>query len=331
MNAARRCSIRGTCRELGLLSGALTSALRLVHSLYALEHLEPRTARRHVFIFPRVGYMPKCVGWWAMPMPPLIRQFARVAVGGYEQLNGDFQRANTLERLSDRDRANPQNLVPRLVSAPYVANVRWSTRFQASPPWKPSRTPRAYLFAYSGSPHGSSNAVELRVMLSAICRNHPMHCATAVDGNDAADPADVNMRIRSTLAKRNATFCLEPPGLTPGRASIVSSLLLGCIPVLFAPEQDLLWPLHWGDWIRDSRLMIPAPSVARDPAALLSFLAAVPTHDVERMQSTIAARAHALQYAFDDVPGDALEVLLRGLRDAVTARHARFRRDRFAA
>ena len=35
-----------------------------------------------------------------------------------------------------------------------------------------------------------------------------------------------------------ATFCVEPPGLTPGRASIVTALLAGCIPVLFAPEQD---------------------------------------------------------------------------------------------
>lgn len=69
--------------------------------------------------------------------------------------------------------------------------------------------------------------------------------------------------------------------------------------------------------------MFPARSVARDPAALLTFLSAVSPRDVQRMQSTIATRAHALQYAFDDVPGDALEILLRGLRDAAVSRRTR--------
>jgi hypothetical protein len=45
-----------------------------------LEHLTPDNARRHVFVFPRVAYAPRCAGWWARPRPT-VRQFARVSIG----------------------------------------------------------------------------------------------------------------------------------------------------------------------------------------------------------------------------------------------------------
>lgn len=286
-----------------------------------LEHLSEENARRHFFIFPRVGYMPKCTGWWANPMPPLVQKFARVAVGGYEEFSGQFQRTKTLAVRRD-DRAHPENLIPRLVSAPYVANVRWSKDFQSQPPWQQQRQ-RHYLFSYAASPHGSEDAVALRTHLGQLCVDSPLDCITATD------------RVQSTLAKINATFCLEPPGLTPGRSSIVTALLLGCIPVLFAPEQDLLWPLHWGDWIEQSRLYIDANSILRSRSTnkhnssslreresssssnLIELLRSVPFEKIKTMQATIADRAHSLQYALDNhVPGDALEVLLLGLNHA---------------
>lgn len=311
--ASDRCSTRdATKADLFLVpvlpkakhwSAWMSACDSLAHQSWRLEHLDARTASRHFFVFPRVGYAPRCRGWWAQPMTDVLRRAARVAVGGYEELSGDFQRAKTLAKLSDDERRHPDRLVPRLISAPYVAAIRWASTMGRGP-WTEVRQRRA-LFTYAGSPHGSQSAVALREALAALCRAHK--CPSA-DASLAA-----SSRISATLAKRNATFCLEPPGLTPGRASILTALLLGCIPVLFAPEQDELWPLHWGNWRRDSRLLVDAAPVVKDPESLVRKLSAVPPDVVKRMQRTIANHAHAMQYATDDMPGDALDVLLRGL------------------
>jgi xyloglucan galactosyltransferase MUR3 len=45
---------------------------------------------------------------------------------------------------------------------------------------------------------------------------------------------------------RRSVFCLQPPGDQPNRKSVVDSLLLGCIPVLFHEAQLDYIPWHWG-------------------------------------------------------------------------------------
>jgi len=284
-----------------------------------LPHLTPATARRHFFVYPRVAYNAKCRGWWTSPMPLALASVARVAVGGYEEFRGAFQRPKTLQKLSPDQRRRPQLLVPRLVSAPYVANVRWSSS-QTTRAFSPTRR---YLFAYSGTPHGAPAAVELRLALRAACDAAPADCASASSFSakgEAKPPFQewpVEARLRSTLQMRNATFCPQPPGLTPGRSSIVTALLLGCVPVFFSEEQDELWPLHLGGWLRDARLFVPAHAILPDPARLFPrALRAVSAERLRHMQSAIAAHARRLQYALDDMPGDALEVLLRGLKAA---------------
>ena len=281
-----------------------------------LPYLDDGNARRHFFVFPRVAYIPKCAGWWATPLGfEPFTQFARVAVGGYEEFAGDYQRGKTLEGLDARQRRRPQDLVPRLVSAPYVAAVRWSAREAGPPPWADARA-RPRLFAYSATPHGSANAVALRRALGDACaRAGPAVCDAGERAPADAEPTDAS-RARAALAKRNATFCVEPPGLTPGRASIVTALLLGCVPVLFAPEQDRLWPLHWGPFREGSRVMLDAARARADPTYVEAALRAIPPADVAAMRWVIADRAVALQYGLDDVPGDALHVLLRGIRHA---------------
>ncbi|KAJ1451683.1 exostosin family-domain-containing protein [Pelagophyceae sp. CCMP2097] len=291
-----------------------------------LEHLTPENARRHVFVFPRVAYAPRCAGWWARPRPT-VRQFARVSIGGYEEFGGDFERSKTRDSLSSWQRRHPEAVVPRLMSAPYVGAVRWSAALEAAgapKPWKQRRARKA-LFAYSATPHGSPNAVALRLALAEACRRAGAQCAAPgaaaqrgpLRGGAAPEPSAA-ARLGATLAKLNSTFCVEPPGLTPGRQSIVNALLLGCIPVLFASEQDALWPLHWGDWRADSRVLLAAKDVVGDPDALAAALRAIPAERVRLMQDTIAKRAHAMQYALDDLPGDALEVTLRGILAAAT-------------
>jgi hypothetical protein len=55
----------------------------------------------------------------------------------------------------------------------------------------------------------------------------------------------------------------------------------------------------------------------------LDALAAIPQSDVRRRQRALAAGATRIQYALDDVEGDAVETLLRGARAAALRREAR--------
>ena len=289
----------------------------------ALPHLNMETARRHVFVFPRVAYAPRCAGWWAAPLVvPEFAEVVRVSVGGvhtastrrldgvtgtpsprpthrgtrvaragYEEFAGAFQRAKT-KRLSARQRAHPEALVPRLVSAPYAAR-------HVQPP---GAAARRYLWAYAATPHGSENAKNLRLALQRAC----------AASNDCAD----GRRGDAARHQRNATFCVEPPGLTPGRASIVTALLAGCIPVLFAPEQDRLWPLHWGGWRDASRVMLDMRRATAEPSYVGDALRAIPASAVDAMRATIHKRAGAFRYSLEDVRGDAVHVLLRGVAAA---------------
>ena len=84
--------------------------------------------------------------------------------------------------------------------------------------------------------------------------------------------------------------------------------------MLLAPEQDRLWPLHWGGWRASSRVMLDAARATAEPAYVEAALRAIPASDVAAMRATIHARAGAFRYS--DGRGDAVRVLLRGILSA---------------
>ena len=96
----------------------------------------------------------------------------------------------------------------------------------------------------------------------------------------------------------------------------MTALLAGCIPVLFAPEQDRLWPLHWGGWRDASRVMLDMPRATAEPSYVGDALRAIPASAVDAMRATIHKRAGAFRYSAEDVRGDAVHVLLRGVAAA---------------
>ena len=64
------------------------------------------------------------------------------------------------------------------------------------------------------------------------------------------DRDTVDSVARAFAIKSRSIFCIEPPGLSPARKSIVDSLLVGCIPVFIrGPEMregfSRLWPYHF--------------------------------------------------------------------------------------
>jgi hypothetical protein len=50
---------------------------------------------------------------------------------------------------------------------------------------------------------------------------------------------------------------------------------------------------------------------------VLQHLRSIPDATIARMQATIAAEVHALHYGFDDTPGDAFDVGLARLLEAI--------------
>lgn len=299
--------------------------IREIGLVESLNHLTPENAHRHFFVRGRVAYHKQCSGWWVAPFThQLMSMFVRVAIGGYEQFYGEFVRA-------EKQKSEIQYItaMPRLVSAPYVSNVRWSPHLS---PHKEAEiafsSSRSYLFSYAATPHGPPRATQLRSALQIACEIASGQCI----GGTSPCPAGAKIASRSSRAtsfhcpepppsdrqkaaesKLNSTFCVEPPGTTPGRQSIVNALLLGCIPVIFSREQDELWPLHWGGWRSDSRVLLPAEPFIKNPGALLGALKAIPPERIRHMQLTIKSHARSMQYATGDMAGDAFETLLHGI------------------
>jgi len=60
-------------------------------------------------------------------------------------------------------------------------------------------------------------------------------------GEDLQSKDDSTLFHRSAKAKLQSTFCPEPPGDTISRKGIIDSIVLGCIPVLFEPQQLVIY------------------------------------------------------------------------------------------
>ena len=189
----------------------------------------------------------------------------------------------------------------------YPSCVHLSHAEMGSAPWRPGAFARRVLMMYGGSTYGTPFASRLRRRLVSICKE-------AGSGKCALITAEM-MEVGNNLdnayeMKAHATFCLEPPGFGPERKSMVDALHLGCIPVLFSPEDDAhLWPGHWPNSIKaDTRVLIDGEQFLSGQVDVLTTLERIPAARIAAMQQAIGEHAHRMHYSRDDVPGDALEV-----------------------
>ena len=65
--------------------------------------------------------------------------------------------------------------------------------------------------------------------LDCACRTHDKDCKSGVSEHIA----EADFIAQALKIKRNSVFCLEPPGYSAVRRSMIDSILSGCIPVLF--------------------------------------------------------------------------------------------------
>lgn len=167
---------------------------------------------------------------------------------------------------------------------PFPSQVRRGT------PWQ-SRHTRYYLLAVSLRVHG--RAARVRRELQHTCA-HESACSLG-------PPSHAFQQYW------NATFCAQPPGDAISRKGVVDALLVGCIPILFHPQQRGQWPWHLSDWIDDASVLVT--NVSR----LISTLRAIDSVTVAKMRQTIAERAHRLVYREVDETDDAFDRTLTHL------------------
>eukprot|EP00930_Biecheleria_cincta_P100807 TRINITY_DN92440_c0_g1_i1.p1 TRINITY_DN92440_c0_g1~~TRINITY_DN92440_c0_g1_i1.p1 ORF type:complete len:534 (-),score=61.48 TRINITY_DN92440_c0_g1_i1:272-1873(-) len=111
-----------------------------------------------------------------------------------------------------------------------------------------------YLWSYFASGRGSAG--RLRWVLKEECEkkqaNRICLCPREPSGTnydkatmeDQSFKQDLDILKRSVSTFKNSTFCVQPPGDTISRKGIIDSIIFGCIPVVFVPQQLSIWETH---------------------------------------------------------------------------------------
>ena len=203
----------------------------------------------------------------------------------------------------------------QLFSAPLISAVH--LRADEPRPWLPRPAgSRPWLMSYGGSTEGQPEASALRKLLVAKCREYGPNVCRLVTKYRMDESSTL---LEAFHSKRQSTFCLEPPGFGEHRKSQVDALNLGCIPVIFTPACDeMIWPLHWGPFRHESRVLLDIKDVLAGKVDVLAALRAISPERVAQMQQAIGRYGERMHYALEDTPGDALEVLLQHLDESAT-------------
>eukprot|EP00746_Dinoflagellata_sp_MGD_P004298 gnl/MRDRNA2_/MRDRNA2_108288_c0_seq1.p1 gnl/MRDRNA2_/MRDRNA2_108288_c0~~gnl/MRDRNA2_/MRDRNA2_108288_c0_seq1.p1 ORF type:complete len:668 (+),score=154.48 gnl/MRDRNA2_/MRDRNA2_108288_c0_seq1:102-2105(+) len=282
----------------------------------ALPHLNKATAQRHIFVVPHndnKGKIP-CGDWWANPSPALLK--------------------NAIHLLVDSP-AGDIPLPPHMLYVPRPASIHWASEFGADDaPWKKGKARRS-LVSYFGGVHGPEGSRVLRKYLKDQCQKDKSCFMIVKESGQAKKELSKQYAAQVLRAKKESVFCLEPPGSTIGRKSIIDSLLMGCIPVLFDSKQDGLYPLHWS-FKKYSRVLLTLDASCTVPFSKLTTaqkedptredncdvmrrLRQIPSSDVSHMQDVIAKYAHKMQYSLrDGIRSDAFEVLFTKIQQLVS-------------
>lgn len=281
----------------------------------ALPFLEERTAAKHILIMPEPddnGRIPCGKFWHYLPLE--LRAMTILA--------SDIPSEKKMAEL----------MPPSVKIVPRPTSVHWSSVFstaQQTAPWADWQKTRPIFATFFGGVHGPEKFQRLRSHLRDNCdKDDKCEMIVRSDGHATEELRGELQHIMKS--KRRSTFCLEPPGTTFARQSLVQSILSGCIPVIFDKQQDSLFQWHWGPWRKGSRVLLEVPRACYSSAEvseecdIIAQLRTLSEKRVQAMQRKIAKGAHALQYALGDYEDDAFDITLREVRKAAKEDEARF-------
>mmetsp|Transcript_27676 Transcript_27676/g.44587 ORF Transcript_27676/g.44587 Transcript_27676/m.44587 type:complete len:347 (-) Transcript_27676:100-1140(-) len=205
------------------------------------------------------------------------------------------------------------------VSFPFPSSVRTidtsDINSTANRPWiwtKERGERRKYLMSFGGSLNGMEDSVVLRKFLHSQCKKLGAPKCLPITSEKGFDLMEAAFQ-----AKRESVFCLEPPGFGLERKSIIDSLSLGCIPVIFASARvwSYFWTSLWSSRMkRDMAVVFNGHDVVNGNVDLFEALAAISPERVRRMQEAISQNFHMLHYSNIDYPGDGMERALHILK-----------------
>lgn len=270
-----------------------------------LPFLETKTATRHVLIMPepdKNGRVP-CSKFW-------------------NHLPTELERATLLAADVPSDENVAALLPPGIKTVPRPSPVHWSMAFgqaHQNAPWIDIKRTRPIFASLFAGVYGPKKFRDLRKHLRVNCdMDAKCEMIMKADGHAVQELQGELPHIMKS--KHRSIFCLEPPGTTFARQSLVQSILSGCIPVIFDKEQDNLFPWHWGPWRKGSRVLLEVPEVCytsfeeeKEECNIVAQLRTLSESRIHMMQRKIAKRAHALQYALGDFDGDAFDITIREL------------------
>lgn len=299
-----------------------------------LMYLTERTAHRHFFIVGKghVKVGGKCDAWWKKPSG-LLRRAMRFAYSsdygtgdreGQERYGPfDLKTPWDAEKIAadvllEDDNAN----YPHLVSVPYPSSIHVSLhslhRSLRPPDWIARKGQHAqFLASFVGGAHSRSTFAAVRKQLRQDCDRAGRDVCFYFNYDHSQGVFTCGLHKFMT----NATFCFQPGGDSPYRKSLYDSILTGCIPVIFSEYNARVSSWHfWANHRQNSMVVINASTYLHGDFDVLRYLASIDHDIVLKMQHNIAAHAHRLQYALDDYPDDAVDVILRGAAHMAKAR-----------
>ena len=253
--------------------------------------------------------------------------------GAYE-MRPWVRRVTLTLRFDDPVPREGMKALPRVVQLPYISSVRWHPEWGSdASPWRAAvRGERRQLLAsFTGSLRGNPLSMRLRSALvrqcasvpSSVCKSHVSEEWKLSPPSEASATSRQEATLRRMLhLKRRSVFCLEPPGYSPPRKSIIDSLLSGCVPVLFYEPQlyESMMPHFFLPWGYNASVRLSASALLSGQLDVLQYLASLPEVRVLHMREVIAKHAHRLLYGLGEhgVPGDAIHQLVALLTQDVS-------------
>ena len=170
--------------------------------------------------------------------------------------------------------------------------------------------------SFVGSMHGNEVGKLIRPFLRDACTFYSAPDCKLVTARQL-EPI-LHQAIR---AKTQSTFCLEPPGFGFERKSIVDSISLGCIPVLFHLEDSFrMWPYQWEPaWRNTTYVYLPYEDVLASRIDVRAALMKIPRSQIDAMQRSIERNAHRFHVAYDEDGagvGDGVSTIFHSIADS---------------
>ncbi|CAK9084247.1 Probable xyloglucan galactosyltransferase GT11 (Glycosyltransferase 11) (AtGT11) [Durusdinium trenchii] len=122
-----------------------------------------------------------------------------------------------------------------------------------------------YLWSFSGTGRGQAGFLRQAIMKECTICNRCGKVTQIQEVTGAPQKASMMDYARLSAKKLQSTFCVEPPGDSITRKSLIDSIVLGCIPVVFLHQElDMFEAFATAEEFADAVVYVPEAEVMGD-------------------------------------------------------------------